>query len=261
MTCWEAVQEVFEDASDELSTAQVIERIYARYPDRPWQRNTIYAHLIGLSVNHPSSPYYPSLRKRAFLFWEGRGRYRLYDPDNDGIWIATDAGVQRVGTSEVISRKPEPRVPALERPSPLEESYRLLASLGLQQDYLFQEALGCVQHSFFRAAHIMAWVAFMDLLQRKVRADFQKQFQEARPEWAFRNVGELQEMQIGDHDMLEACHRIGLLKRSEAGLLKGALFRRNLCGHPSAYSPTFNETLGYVDGLLGMTEQLQNRKP
>jgi len=86
MTCWEAIREVFADEKGVLSTAQVIERIYAKYPDQPWKRNTIQAHLIGLSVNHPTSRHYPSQRKHAFLFWLGGGRYRRWNPEMDGTW-------------------------------------------------------------------------------------------------------------------------------------------------------------------------------
>ncbi len=48
-TCREAVEEAFENETGVLDTAQVIDRIYRRYPDRPWKSNTISAHLIGLS--------------------------------------------------------------------------------------------------------------------------------------------------------------------------------------------------------------------
>ncbi len=100
MTCWEAIAEVFANETGILSTAQVIERVYAKYPDQPWRRNTIQAHLIGLSVNHPTSRHYPSQRKHAFLFSLGGGRYRRWNPETDGIWEVTDKGVQVAGASE-----------------------------------------------------------------------------------------------------------------------------------------------------------------
>jgi len=100
MTCREAIEEVFANEAGVLSTSQVIERIYAKYPDQPWQRNTIQAHLIGLSVNHPSSRHYPSLRRQAFLFSLGDGRYRRWNPEEDGTWEVTDQGVQIAETSE-----------------------------------------------------------------------------------------------------------------------------------------------------------------
>ena len=100
MTCREAVQEVFENEKGILTTNEVIDRIYAKYPDQPWKRNTISAELIGLSVNHPSSIHHPSTRQHAFLFSLGNGRYRCWDRERDGIWIVTDAGVQLADDSK-----------------------------------------------------------------------------------------------------------------------------------------------------------------
>jgi hypothetical protein len=100
MTCREAIEEAFGDEAGVLSTSQVIERVYAKHPDQPWQTNTIQAHLIGLSVNHPSSRHYPSARKQAFLFNLGGGRYRRWNPEEDGNWVVTDHGVQVAETSE-----------------------------------------------------------------------------------------------------------------------------------------------------------------
>jgi len=68
-TCREAVEEAFENETGVLDTAQVVDRIYKRYPDRPWTKpNAISAHLIGLSANHTSSIHHPHLRRHGFLF-------------------------------------------------------------------------------------------------------------------------------------------------------------------------------------------------
>ena len=96
MTCREAIYRVFADVSGILTTDQVIERLHEHYPEDPWKTSTIRAHLIGLSVNHPSSHHYPYSRPHAFLFSLGKGRYRKYDSNNDGDWIVTDDGVKLV---------------------------------------------------------------------------------------------------------------------------------------------------------------------
>ena len=54
-TCREAIREIFENEPGIVQTDQIIDRIYVRYPGRPWKSNTISAHLIGLGVNHWSS--------------------------------------------------------------------------------------------------------------------------------------------------------------------------------------------------------------
>ncbi len=99
MICREAIEEVFANESGVLSTRQVVERIYAKYPDQPWKRNTISAHLIGLSVNHPSSQHH-RVRQHAFLFSLGNGRYRRWNPEQDGVWEITEQGVRLSDESE-----------------------------------------------------------------------------------------------------------------------------------------------------------------
>lgn len=49
MTCREAIEDVFRSDPGVLSTQDVISRIYAKYPNEPWQRNTISTSLIALS--------------------------------------------------------------------------------------------------------------------------------------------------------------------------------------------------------------------
>jgi endonuclease len=100
VTCREAIREVFEAHPGVHTTNEIIEMVYSRYPDQPWQRNTISAHLIGLSVNHSSSHHYPTFRKHAFLFSLGNGRYRLWDRESDGTWEVTPSGVRLVDESE-----------------------------------------------------------------------------------------------------------------------------------------------------------------
>lgn len=93
---------MFRDEPGVLTTSQVIERIYEKYPHQPWQRNTISTSLIGLSVNHSSSSHYPYERRHAFLFSLGNGRYRLWKPETDGTWAVTADGVELVDDSEDV---------------------------------------------------------------------------------------------------------------------------------------------------------------
>jgi len=102
MTCREAIEHVFQNESNVLSTSDVISRIYAEHPDEPWQRNTISSELIALSVNHPSSHHYPYSRRHAFLFSLGNGRYRRWDPATDGTWEVTPDGVRLVDDSDDV---------------------------------------------------------------------------------------------------------------------------------------------------------------
>lgn len=91
MICREAVREIFKDETGVLTTQEVITKIQTHFPEENWKDNTISAHLIGLSVNHSSAKHY-SLYKHAFLFSLGNGKYRSYNPENDGEWVMTDEG-------------------------------------------------------------------------------------------------------------------------------------------------------------------------
>src|SRR5260370_20145211 len=100
MTCIDAVHEIFEENPGVLTTEQVRSAIYAKHPDERWKPTTISCHLIGLSANHPSSKYYPSMRKQAFLYSLGNGRYRRWNPSKDG---ARDAMQEEDATSIAVA--------------------------------------------------------------------------------------------------------------------------------------------------------------
>ena len=106
MTCTEAIKEVFSGEKNVLSTREVIERIYKSHPTRPWKENTISAHLIALSFNHPSSSHYGSTRQHAFLFSLGRGRYRQWDRAKDGAPPAAGALTTRKKSLSKVHMRP-----------------------------------------------------------------------------------------------------------------------------------------------------------
>ena len=96
ISCREAITQLFSGESEVLRTSQVIDKLYASYPNRPWKENSIGAHLIGLSVNHRSSIHYPYCRRHGCLFSLGNGRYRKWNPAEDGTWGVVEGKVQQV---------------------------------------------------------------------------------------------------------------------------------------------------------------------
>lgn len=100
MNCIEAIREAFRGETGILSTNDVITRIYSKHPDRPWKDSTVRAHLIGLSVNDPTSRYYPYARRHAFLYALGNARYRLWNPNEDGVWVVTPDGVRKADETD-----------------------------------------------------------------------------------------------------------------------------------------------------------------
>ncbi len=141
----------------------------------------------------------------------------------------------------------------------LEDSYKQLTALSLRQDELIRQALRCVENQLFRAAHVMAWAAYMDFLEEKLSSDGLKKLRTARPNWKAANVEELRE-NIVEYQLIDAARDLSLLGKTEAKTLQGLLSKRNECAHPSDYFPGLNETLGYVAELLNRIAQLQPKK-
>lgn len=91
---WQMVKEAAEKMG-EVTARDVKDYIRKNYAKDNVNELTINAQVIACSVNHPSAHHYSDSQR--FLFYLGNGRYRLYDPDKDGIWQVTPSGSQKVG--------------------------------------------------------------------------------------------------------------------------------------------------------------------
>ncbi len=138
----------------------------------------------------------------------------------------------------------------------LEDSYSALAVLSLSQDDLFKQALRCVESGLFRAAHVMAWAAFMDFLEDKLASDNLVKVRAARPAWKAGTIDDLREYQ-SEHQVVEVAQALGICSKNQTKALLGLLNRRNECAHPSDYYPQLNETLGYISELVQRINQLR----
>jgi hypothetical protein len=138
----------------------------------------------------------------------------------------------------------------------LEESYDKLTKLTLKQDELFRQALRCVEHKLFRAAHVLAWAGFMDLLEEKLASDGLVKLRAAKTAWKAGNVEELRE-NVVEYQLIEAAKDLGLCTKTEMKALHGMLNKRNECAHPNDFFPDMNITLGYISELLTRVAALQ----
>lgn len=91
ITCEKAIREEFKDQSQVLTTEQVIDQIQRKYPGK-WKEITIRTHLIGCSVNHKSSKFYPTFRK--FLYTTEPGKMRLFDQERDDKFKKLPTGLK-----------------------------------------------------------------------------------------------------------------------------------------------------------------------
>ncbi|HCG02712.1 MAG TPA: hypothetical protein DEV93_19480 [Chloroflexi bacterium] len=138
----------------------------------------------------------------------------------------------------------------------LEDTYRSLGVLNLRQDDLMKQALRCTEAGLFRAAHVMAWAAFMDFLEEKFQSDGLVKLRAARTAWKGKNIEEMREY-VNEFQLIEATLDLGLSTKNEVKALHGLLNKRNECAHPSNYYPQLNETLGYVSEVLQRIKTLQ----
>jgi len=140
----------------------------------------------------------------------------------------------------------------------LEDTYKKLTVLNLRQDDLLRQSLRCVENQLYRAAHVMAWAAFMDFLEEKLASDGLVKLRALRPSWKAASVEELRDTVV-EFQLLEAARDLGLLGKTETKALQGLLSKRNECAHPSSYFPSMNETLGYVAEVLNRVGTLDGR--
>jgi len=140
----------------------------------------------------------------------------------------------------------------------LSESYERLTKLSLQQDELFRQALRCVEHELYRAAHVLAWAGFMDFLEEKLASDGLVKVRAAYTSWSATNLEELRE-NIVEFQLIEAARKLGLCTKTEMKALHGMLNKRNECAHPSNFFPDMNGSLGYISELLSRVKTLQGK--
>ena len=79
-TVWEAVEELTKGQIDfEFAPKDVTSHISAKDP--MFKLSNVSAQLIADCVNHPSRHHHSG--NQDLYWWEGRGRYRLYDRKKD----------------------------------------------------------------------------------------------------------------------------------------------------------------------------------
>ena len=138
----------------------------------------------------------------------------------------------------------------------LNQSYSELDKLTVQQDDLIRQALRCVQEELFRAAHVMAWAAFVDYLEEYAAENEFLMLNQARPNWNIIDIEDLKD-RFGEHAIIEAMKVAKLITKGQMKDFHGLLSKRNECAHPSGYFPDLNQTLGYISEILSRIKNLQ----
>ena len=125
---------------------------------------------------------------------------------------------------------------------------------------MFSEAIGCIEKGFYRSAIVMAWAAFIDLIENILNSDGLHKVHIARPKWTkFKNIESLKE-NISEYQIIEVARDTSLLTKAECKTLHGLLSKRNECAHPTKFEPRLNDSLGYISELLNRLKQIYKRK-
>lgn len=140
----------------------------------------------------------------------------------------------------------------------LTDSYKKLQQLSIKQDDLFKQAFTCLERECFRAAHVMAWAAFIDFIEEKIFEDGGKKIKKIRPNWKGKNPEELREG-TAEFQIIDSLKDIGLCAKTETKAIQGLLNKRNECAHPNDYYPGLNESLGYISELLSRIDTLYKK--
>lgn len=139
----------------------------------------------------------------------------------------------------------------------LDATRKQLKDLSVRQDELFHQGLKCIEHGIYRAAHVMAWAAFIDYLEEKLASDGLIKVKAERPDWSkYMSIEDIRE-NTTEFAIIEIAKRVNLLSKAEMKTLHGLLSLRNECAHPTGHNPGLNESLGYVAQLLNRIKALQ----
>lgn len=167
--------------------------------------------------------------------------------------VADWAAIAQSELSRILSK----REASSYRVLTLTESFEKLTLLSIKQDVLFREALQCAEQGFYRPAHVSGWAAFVDFCHDWLFGDATRlnSLRAARPNWKLDITSDLRE--LVDFQVFEGMNKSGLISKSVMKALHGLLNKRNECAHPDDYSPSINDTLGYLDELMKRVAALQ----
>ena len=157
------------------------------------------------------------------------------------------------------SPSPDPSVGKVRASAPAPPERTMPTGLSAFQEELVRESWECAEHGAFRAAHVMAWVAFMDCLEEMLASDGLQKVFAARPSWAqWATIEELRQNRP-EYELINVAGDVGLLSKNDMKVLHGFLARRNECAHPSEHIPGRKGAEGYIEDLLGRVATIRKK--
>lgn len=141
----------------------------------------------------------------------------------------------------------------------LKETYDELAGLSQYQRSLFAQSMTAIEAGLFRAAIVLSWAGFVDVLETKLASDGWVKVNSIRSTFAMTRTLEEVRESLTEHAFVILGKECGLYGKGTMHSLHGALAERNQCAHPGTPDPGMNEALGYVSKLLKRAKDLEAR--
>ena len=97
------------------------------------------------------------------------------------------------------------------------------------------------------------------MIEEKLASDGLVKVHDARLSWAkYSTTDELRE-NVPEHQLVEVARDVKLISKAEAKSILGLLAKRNECAHPTGFTPTLNDSLGYVADVLDRIQKLSQK--
>lgn len=74
----------------------------------------------------------------------------------------------------------------------LNNTYEKLGRFSFAQDELLRQSLRCVENELYRASHVLAWTALIDLIDNVLASDEFKKLNSVRDKWKIESVDDLE---------------------------------------------------------------------
>ncbi len=110
----------------------------------------------------------------------------------------------------------------------------------------------CIEHELYRLAIVTAWTGYFHTFSETLFSRHEKDIRVARDKWEFRDLAELKENHP-ESQLLDVAKEVRFINKSNLKVLQGQLSQRNQCAHPTAYRPTMNIAIGYIEELIQRT--------
>jgi hypothetical protein len=130
----------------------------------------------------------------------------------------------------------------------LQRTLEELKGLSLKQEKLLEDSVKCIRMGIFRGAYVLSWAAMADYLEGWLAEDKQGNLSSKYPSWNTSSAKGLRES-TSESQIITALRKCGYFAKDEEKALIDLLNRRNLCAHPTTYTPNLNMTLGFLSEL------------